>query len=177
MKWACLALLAACAAFPLACSSPSVRSVETPEPSASAPAPSAVASSVGAVSPPTLVFALAAPNSNAAHLPVGSPVQASDYTVVLTGDHVISARFHTFRTIGGSGSEMGALDIALDATGTATMAKWTNDHRRSLMIVLVGDRLLGQPFLAKAIKNGRLVLIGTDVAAMSHLVDSAIRAP
>jgi len=173
MKLAWVGVLAVGVVLVSACSGPRVDSVRAPAPGASAPASSAATSSAGAISTPTLVFASVAPQVDIVHLPIGSPIKASDYTVLLTGEHVVSMSFRIGSMRGGGGGSVGLLDLALDKVGTSTMAKWSREHPRSVVTVLVGGRLLAQPVLAKHVSGGRLALVGTnDVAAMGRLVGS-----
>ena len=177
MKWVCVALLAVCAVLPSACFAPSAHPVQVPRPNAEPSVSDTATSSSGAVSTPRLAFVVAAPQIDLPRLPIGSTLNASDYKVILTGDHVISAKYYVGSMRGGSGGPVGSLDLALDATGTSTMAKWKHDHPGSAVTVLVDGRVLAQSILAKHIVKGKLSLVstGAGVTIMGQLVASAIR--
>jgi hypothetical protein len=177
MKCVSVALMVASVALASACSGPHVLAVQTHRPSAGAPVLSAASIPAGAVSTPRLVFVLTAPQVKLAWLPMGTTLKASDYKVLLTGDHVVSAKYYEGNTRGGGGVPLGWLELALDATGTSTMAKWGRDHPQSAKTALVDGRVLAQSILAKHIENGKLSLVATGPGAttMGQLVASAIR--
>jgi preprotein translocase subunit SecD len=64
------------------------------------------------------------------------------------------------------------LTIALDKSGSAAIAKWTEAHAGSPMLVLVSGRFLSMPMISGPLTSGSLQLTGNDDTAVRKLLES-----
>lgn len=119
---------------------------------------------------PDLKFAVPVDAANQAGFETGMTIEADDYDVFITGDHVTVVQWL------GRDPMYHRLALTLDSQATQVLGDHTAQHIREPLLVVLGDTVVCAPIVLEPILDGQLVLSISDEGAQEiiGLLESSI---